>query len=198
MPGWWSNNQQQQPAGTLNLGLPNGQQQVSAQMGYGGAAWGMQPQMQMQMQQQQFAPPSEMDIMAAMISTNPLVERWMSANSGQNLQSLIALISSIVTVSVHQLLSQVVLKEGDNGYKFDFSAISGLPTPDSIGMAQSQMFNAASNAVQQQSMQVQQMVTMANQGMMQGMLNDALADPGMLQAAGQGAGSFVRSVLTGR
>lgn len=193
---WWSSNgqSQQQTAGTLNLGLPNGQQQVASQ-GYGGAvAWGAQPQMQ----QQQFAPPSEMDIMAAMISTNPLLERWMSANSGQNLQSLITLISSIVTVSVHQMLSQVVLKEGDDGYRFDFSAISGLPTPDSVGMTQSQMFNAASNAVQQQSMQVQQMVAMANQGMMQGMLNDALADPGMLQAAGQGAGSFVRSVLTGR
>ena len=47
-------------------------------------------------------------------------------------------------------------------------------------------------------MQQQQLLQMAQQSMMQGMLDNALADPGMLQSVGQGAGGFVRSVLTGR
>ena len=65
-------------------------------------------------------------------------------------------------------------------------------------MSQTQILNTASNAVQQQQMQVQQMVAIANQGAIQGMLDAAMADPGMLQAAGQGAGTFVRSLVTGR
>ena len=46
-------------------------------------------------------------------------------------------------------------------------------------------------------MQIQQMVTMANQGNMQGMLDTAMADPGMMQSVGGGLGSLVRSMATG-
>ena len=73
-----------------------------------------------------------------------------------------------------------------------------MPTADSVTMAQTQILNASSNNVQQKTMQFQQMVQLANQSMMQGMLNDAMADPGMMQSVGQGAGSFLRSVMTGR
>jgi len=191
---WWnSNSQPQQNTGALPLGMPNGQQQVPVQGGYGaGAAYGAG-------YQNPYAPPpppTEMDIISTLISTNPVLERWLS--TPDNLQTLVALLSSIVTVSVHQMLSQAVLKESDNGYRFDFGAISGMPTPDTVSMLQTQILNTASNAVQQQQMQVQQMVAIANQGAIQGMLDAAMADPGMLQAAGQGAGTFVRSLVTGR
>ena len=81
--------------------------------------------------------------------------------------------------------------------KFDFSSVQGMPTADSVAMNMSQLQNSASNVVQQQSMQIQQMVAMANQGSMQNMLDGALADPGMIQSVGGGIGSLVRGMATG-
>ena len=42
------------------------------------------------------------------------------------------------------------------------------------------------------------MVNLANQSLMQGMLNDAMADPGLMQNVGGGIGSFVRGIAGGR
>ena len=188
---WWSNNQQPaQNNGALNLGLPNGQQQVPAGAAYG-AAGAYNP----------YAPPpppSEMDILSMMITTNPLIDKWLSDNNGANLNMLIGLISNVVAVSVHQMLANAKIKEGDDGFTFDFSGVQGLPTGDSVTMTQTQILNAASNNVQQMNMQFQQMVAIANQSSMQGMLDAALADPGMVQSVAQGGGTFLRSVLTGR
>jgi hypothetical protein len=64
-------------------------------------------------------------------------------------------------------------------------------------MSKTQIQNTSSNVVQQNQMQVQQMVTMANQGSMQGMLDAAMADPGMMQNVGGGLGSLVRGLATG-
>ena len=111
---------------------------------------------------------------------------------------LIGLISNVVAVSVHQMLANAKIKEGDDGFTFDFSGVQGLPTGDSVTMTQTQILNAASNNVQQMNMQFQQMVAIANQSSMQGMLDAALADPGMVQSVAQGGGTFLRSVLTGR
>lgn len=192
---WWSNNQQPaQNSGALNLGLPNGQQQVPAGAGYGagyGAAGGYNP----------YAPPpppSEMDILSMMITSNPLIDKWLSENNGANLNMLIGLISNVVAVSLHQMLANAKIKEGDDGFTFDFSGVQGLPTGDSVTMTQTQILNAASNNVQQMNMQFQQMVAIANQSTMQGMLDSALADPGMVQSVAQGGGTFIRSMLGGR
>ena len=189
---WWSNNQQQpaQNTGALNLGLPNGQQQVP-QMGTMSAAGGYNPYAPP-------APPSEMEILSAMITQNPSIDKWLSDNNGANLNMLIGLMSNVVAVSLSTMLTNAKIKETDDGFVFDFSGVSGMPTADSVTMTQTQILNQASNNVQQMNMQFQQMVQLANQSMMQGMLDSALADPSMLQAAGQGAGSFLRSVMTGR
>tara|TARA_Y100001938_G_scaffold150690_1_gene242851 strand:- start:15125 stop:15703 length:579 start_codon:yes stop_codon:yes gene_type:complete len=184
-----SNNQQQpQQNGALNLGLSNGQQQVPAQ----GQQWGQQ-----QYGFQYQAPPTEMEILSAMITSNPMIDKWLSENNGANMNMLISLLSSLVAVSVNTLLANARLVEDGDGYKFDFSAVQGMPTTDSVTMAQTQILNASSNNVQQKTMQFQQMVQVANQSVMQNMLNDAMADPGMMQSVGQGAGSFLRSVMTG-
>ena len=42
------------------------------------------------------------------------------------------------------------------------------------------------------------MVQLANQGVMQNMLNEAMADPGLMQNVGGGIGSFVRGIAGGR
>jgi len=188
---WWSNNQQPpQNTGALNLGLANGQQQVPPMGGYAQQGY-----------QNPYAPPpppSEMDILSMMITTNPLIDKWLSDNNGVNLNMLIGLISNVVAVSVHQMLANAKIKEGDDGFTFDFSGVQGLPTADSVTMTQTQILNAASNNVQQMNMQFQQMVAVANQSTMQGMLDSALSDPGMVQNVAQGGGTFLRSMLTGR
>ena len=196
----FNNNQQsQQPTGSLNLGLANGQQQVGQQQ-VGGMQGGMQGGMYQQQQspwgQQQYQPPpSEMEIISALITTNPSIDRWYSTDN--NLQTIVQLLSSVVAVSVHTMLSNCTIKEDGDVMKFDFSGVQGLPTTDSITMNMTQLQNTASNVVQQQTMQIQQMVAMANQGNMQGMLDSAMADPGMMQSVGGGLGSLVRSMATG-
>jgi hypothetical protein len=189
----FNNNQPQAQGSAMNLGLGNNQQQVPIQQG-------MQQQYQQQQnpwgQQQQYQPPpSEMEIISTLISTNPSIDRWISTDN--NLQTIISLISSIVAVSVNQMLANCTIKEDGDAMKFDFSAVQGMPTADSITMNMSQLQNSASNVVQQQTMQIQQMVAMANQGSMQGMLDTAMADPGMIQSVGGGLGSLVRGMATG-
>ena len=188
---WPFTNNQQQPQqnGALNLGLPGGQQQVPNQQQWGG-------------QQQQYgfqyqAPPSEMEILSSMITSNPMIDKWLSDNNGANMNMLISLLSSLVAVSVNTMLTNARLVEDGDGYKFDFSGVQGMPTADSVTMAQTQILNASSNNVQQKTMQFQQMVTLANQSAMQGLLNDAMSDPGMMQNAGGALGSLVRGLATG-
>jgi len=189
----FSNNNQpaQQQNAALNLGLPSGQQQVPYQITNGTQNGAYNP----------YAPPpppSEMDILSAMITNNPLIDKWLSDNNGANMNMLISLLSSLVAVSVHTMLSNAKLVEKDNGYAFDFSGVQGLPTADSVTMAQTQILNQASNNVQQMNMQFQQMVNIANQSSLQGMLDNALADPGVLQNVGGGIGSFMRGMAGGR
>mgnify|MGYP003115019132 FL=1 len=187
---WWNNNNQPaQNSNTLNLGLANGQQQVPMTGAYGQAGF--------QNQYTPPPPPSEMEILSALITQNPSIDKWLSDNNGQNMASVVALLSNLITVSLHQLLANAKIKETEDGFAFDFSGISGMPTPDSVTMTQTQILNGASNNVQQMNMQFQQMVAMANQSAIQSALDSALADPSMLQAAGQGAGTFLRSVMTG-
>lgn len=183
------NQQQQQPQGALNLGLPGGQQQVPNQQQWGGQQqpYGFQYQ----------APPSEMEILSAMITSNPMIDKWLSDNNGENMNMLVSLLSSVVAVSMNTILANARLIEDGDGYKFDFSTVQGMPTADSVMMSQTQILNKASNNVQQKTMQFQQMVNVANQGVMQGMLDSAMADPGMMQNVGGGIGSLVRGLATG-
>ena len=184
-----SNQQQQQTQGALNLGLPNGQQQVHQFTG----STAQQPQYGFQYQ----APPSEMEILSAMITSNPMIDKWLSDNNGENMNMLVSLLSSLVAVSMNTILANTRLVEDGDGYKFDFSGVQGMPTADSVMMSQTQILNKASNNVQQKTMQFQQMVQVANQSVMQNMLNEAMADPGMMQSVGGGIGSLVRGLATG-
>lgn len=186
---WPFNNNQpaQQTNGSLNLGLPNGQQQVPNQQQWGQQQYGFQYQ----------APPTEMEILSAMITSNPIIDKWLSDNNGANMNMLVSLLSSIVAVSVNTMLANCRLVEEGDGYKFDFSGVQGMPTTDSVTMTQTQILNSASNNVQQKTMQFQQMVVLANQSSMQGMLDAAMADPGMIQSVGGGIGSLVRGLATG-
>ena len=65
-------------------------------------------------------------------------------------------------------------------------------------MAQlSTMQNSSNQAIQNAEMQRQQVLAMANQSMMAGALNAAMANPNLIENVGTGIGSFTRNLLTG-
>ena len=106
----FNNNQPQTQTSAMNLGLAGGQQQMPMQGGFGGV---QQQQFQQQQnpwgQQQYQPPPTEMEIISALISTNPAIDRWIATD--KNLETIISLISSIVAVSVNQMLANCTIKE---------------------------------------------------------------------------------------
>jgi hypothetical protein len=61
-----------------------------------------------------------------------------------------------------------------------------------------QLQSASQQNIQQMEMQQQQILAMAQQSMMGGALQAALADEGMMQKVGGGVGSFARSMMGGR
>ena len=81
---------------------------------------------------------------------------------------------------------------------------TSLPThlqtmsPENIMAQMSGLQNDVNSAVGNAESQRMQMMQRAESSMMQGALQAAMADPGMIQNTAQGAGSFMRTLLTGR
>ena len=203
MSGLFGNTQQ---TGALSLGLPNNQQSLpmqsfgmpqqqmgygmpQQQMGFGGGmmgAMGMQPGAPM-------APPSELEVMAALIQTSVPVDRWLAGPNMEMLVSLLYKVSALATVDV---LKNVSISEGDDGKMvFDFSAFAAAPTADSVTMESNNLKTAATMTRDQAQQQQQAILNMVQQNMMQGMLGAAMADPGMMESVGSGFGSLFRGVI---
>ena len=197
-----------QQTGTLSLGLPNNQQSVpmqsfgmpQQQMGYGmpqqqagmgfGAgmmsAMGMQPGAPM-------APPSELEVMAALIQTSVPVDRWLAGPNMEMLVSLLYKVSALATVDV---LKNVSISEGDDGKMvFDFSAFAAAPTADSVTMESNNLKTAATMTRDQAQQQQQSILNMVQQNMMSGALSAAMANPGMMESVGGGVGSLFRGLV---
>lgn len=144
-------------------------------------------------------PPSELEIVSRLLHQQRPVEQFLS---GQNLATLTNIIANIVNLSLVEFFRNAKFTEDKEGNLC--VDITSLPTPlqtlspENIQADMTQLQSNCNQAVQQSLMQQQQLLQMAQQSMMQGMLDNALQDPGMLQSVGQGAGGFVRSVLTGR
>ena len=178
---------------TNPFGNPYGQQQQQ-QMG-GGMAGGSFMQ-GMAVPQGQLAPPSETDILIALMNANAPIERWLMSPS---FQAMANMISSIVTLSMHNYLKGAVWKETDAGLMID---LTSLPTDvqsvsvENVMMEMQKVQGGAQQAVQQQQMQQQQIAAMAQQSLM-GTAMAGMADPGMMQKAGGAMGGFARNLITG-
>jgi hypothetical protein len=193
---------------TLSLGLPNNQQSLPMQnygqqnmMGYpqqqydntGAAmgagfmgAMGMNPAAPM-------APPSDLEVMAALIQTSAPVDRWFSGPNMQTLVSLMYKVSSLATIDV--LKNAKIVEDSDGNMGFDFSDFSGAPTVDSVTMESNTLQTAAQAQVNAAHQQQQAILNMVQQNMMSGALSAAMANPGMMESVGSGVGSVFRSMM---
>jgi len=178
-------------ASTIQSQQPNGF--MGGMMG----GMGVNQQQQQMMYNQQFTPPTEMEIMNALLQSQNPIHRFI-ADGG--LGSLIDLMATATSLSVLAILkdAKFVINEDDGVMELD---LTNLPTEiqtlsaENVGMLLNQMVSTSSQTIQQAEMERQQILTLANQSMMGGALSAAMADEGMMNKVGGGIGSVARGLI---
>ena len=112
------------------------------------------------------------------------------------------MMNDLVSFSVLEILKNATfnINEDEGTMKLDITSLpSNLQTMSAENVTgQFASMQAQSNQnIQQMEMQQQQILSMAQQSMMGGALQAALADEGMMQKVGGGLGSFTRSIISG-
>jgi hypothetical protein len=190
-------------AGSLSFGAPQGQQNGFAQqnpfgqqqamgMGMGGMNPAMNPYGGMQ---QPMQPPSEIEIMLALLQSTKPVETWITSVGFQNFVQMVSLMMERAVVEFFR--NAVFKKEDDDTFKVDMTAMPShwqTLSDENIVNEFSGVRNAANQELQNAQMMQQQIMTMTQQAGMQGALGAALADEGTLKKIGGGMGSFLRAV----
>ena len=147
------------------------------------------------------APPSETQILAAMLGTIQPIDQFIIS---QNMPVFIEILSNITTFSLLNVLKNAsfTMDEETGSLSLDVTSL-----PSDLQTLSAENIIAQLNSLQNTSMQIiqqadgerQQILQMADQSLMQGMLNSALADPGMLESVGQATGGFFnRAIFGGR
>ena len=149
-------------------------------------AMGMQPAAPM-------APPSDLEVMAALIQTSVPMDRWLAGPNMEMLVSLLYKVSALATVDVLKNVS--ITEDADGKMVFDFSSFANAPTTDSVTMESNNLKNAATMTRDQAMQQQQAILNMVQQNMMSGALSAAMANPGMMESMGSGIGSIFRGAL---
>ena len=198
---WWQRTQSQTPT---PLGLPGGQQSVNPYGGaaanqyganpYGAAGAWMMGAMGYQYQQAPpLAPPSDLEVMAALIQTSVPVDRWFA---GPNLDVLVALMYKISALATVETLKNASLVETDDGkLKFEFVDATLLPTVDSVTMENNTLATAAQNSITAAHQQQQAILNMVQQNLMSDALGAAMANPGFMQQVGSTVGNVFRGAV---
>jgi len=149
--------------------------------------------MQQNMMGQPMMPPSEMDIQLALMRTVAPIDRFIA---GTSMVTLVQMFNDLVSFSVLEILKNAtfIINDDDGTMKMD---VTSLPTNLQTMSAENvtSQFNALKMAsqqnIQQVEMQQQQIAAFAQQSMMGGALNAALADEGFMNRAGSAAGNFM-------
>ena len=190
-------------AGSLSFGAPQGQQNGFAQqnpfgqqqamgMGMGGMNPAMNPYGSMG---QPMQPPSEIEIMLALLQSTKPVETWITSVGFQNFVQMTSLMMERAVVEFFR--NAVFKKEDDDTFRVDMTAMPShwqTLSDENIVNEFSGVRNAANQELQNAQMMQQQIMTMTQQAGMQGALGAALADEGTLKKIGGGMGSFLRAV----
>ena len=200
MSGAPANNQYSMNNTGLGVGLPAAQYAPQQQNGFmGGMMGGMgaSQQQQQTMQNGQFAPPSEMEIMAALLQSQNPIHRFISEGG---LGTVIELIATATSLSMLNILKNAtfVMNDDEGALKLDATS---LPTElqtlsvENISMILSNIVAQSTQTVQQAEMQRQQIMAMAQNSMMGGALSAAMQDEGMMNRVGGGIGSVARGLI---
>ena len=145
------------------------------------------------------APPSETEVLSAMLQTVQPIDRFIIS---QNMPVFVEMLSNITTFSLLNVLKNCTFSLDDEGTL----ALEVTSMPSDLQTLSAENIIAQLNSLQNTSMQAiqaaeqqrQQIIMMADQSLMQGMLNTALADPGMMESAGQAVGGMFNRALFGR
>lgn len=187
----------QQPQG-FTLGATQQPQQNTFMGGMMGGM-GMQNQyaQAQQFAQQPIAPPSEMELMNALLQSQNPIHNFIATGG---LASVIDLLATATSLSVLTILKEAtfVIDDDEGAMKIDMNSLpDNLKTlsAENVGMALNQIVNTSQQTMQQAEMQRQQILAMSQQSMMGGALQAALADEGAMERIGGGIGSVARSFM---
>jgi hypothetical protein len=144
-------------------------------------------------------PPSETEILAAMLGTIQPIDRFIIS---QNMPVFVEMLSNITTFSLLNVLKNCTFTVDDEGTM----ALEITSLPSDLQTLSAENIIAQLNSLQSTSMQIiqqaeqerQQILMMADQSMMQGMLGAAMTDPGMMENAGQAVGGMFNRAIFGR
>lgn len=198
-----------QPTNTLSLGLG-----AQTQSDYGGtqqyntAYGGASPftagilggaGISSQQYQQPMAPPSDTQVLAAMLATIQPIDRFIVS---QNMPVFVEMLSNLTTFSLLNVLKNASFTLDDEGtLSLDVTSMpSDLQTlsAENIVAQLNSLQNTSMQTIQQAEAERQQIMQLADQSLLQGALHSALADPGMLEGVGQAAGGFINRSIFGR
>ena len=184
--------QQQSP---FSLGAQPMQQQQ--QQGFMGGGMGMTPQQQMMAQNGQMPPPSEMELIGALLESQNPIHRFIKDGG---LGNLVDLFAATVSFSLLNILknSTFVIDEEEGGMKLDPATLpSELQTLsiENVSMILNSMVAQSNQKIQEAEMQRQQIMAMSQQSAMGGALSAAMMDEGMMNKVGGGVGSIARGLI---
>lgn len=150
-----------------------------------------------QFAQQPITPPSELEIFSALLKSQNPVHRYIA---GGGLGSLIDILATATSLSVLTILKDAtfVIDDDEGAMKLDVGSLpDNLKTlsAENVAMLLNQTVNTSQQTVQRAEMERQQILTLAEQSMMGGALQAALADEGMMQKVGGGIGSVARGIM---
>lgn len=181
----------------MGMGMYGQQQQQPTFMGGMMGGMGASQQQQMMMQNGQMAPPSEMEILAALMESQNPIHRFISSGG---LGSVVELIATATSLSLMNILKNAafVMDEDEGAMKLDPASLpSELQTlsVENVNMLITNMASQSQQAVQQAEMQRQQIMAMSQQSMMGSALGAAMQDEGMMNKVGGGIGSVARGLI---
>ena len=177
----------QHPQFGQQYGSPYGQQQQGMMGSFMGGAYNPN---------QQMVPPSELEMVSMLLHHQKPVDQFLM---GPNLNSLISIIANVVNLSIVEFFRNAKFTEDKEGNLA--INISSLPqqyqtlSPENVTGEMTKMQSACNQTVQQSLMEQQRLLAMVQQSSMQGMLNGALTDPGVMEKAGGAMGGLVRGVV---
>ena len=199
-----NNNTQPQNGQALNLGASsnpfatqNGMMNQASQNPFmSGMAGGMGMNTQ-QMGQQSIQPPSEAEIQMALMKSLAPADRFIIS---QQMGTLLSMLNDLVSFSVLEILkgATFVINEDEGTMKLDITSLpSNLQTmsAENVTGQFSSLQMASQQNIQQAEMQQQQIMAFAQQSMMGGALNAALANDGFMDKAGGAAGNFMGRMM---
>ena len=199
-----NNNTQPQNGQALNLGASSnpfatqtGMMNQSSQNPFMSGMAGSMGMNTQQMGQQSIQPPSEAEIQMALMKSLAPADRFIIS---QQMGTLLSMLNDLVSFSVLEILkgATFVINEDEGTMKLDITSLpSNLQTmsAENVTGQFSSLQMASQQNIQQAEMQQQQIMAFAQQSMMGGALNAALANDGFMDKAGGAAGNFMGRMM---